>query len=70
MSTARIATKNTCLSVKQVKEIASLFNMDDDKLAYAKFAFDYCVDKANYYEVSDVFSFSSTTDDFNKFLDK
>jgi hypothetical protein len=70
MSTARIATKNACLSVKQVKEITSLFNMDDDKLAYAKFAFDYCVDKANYYEVSEVFSFSSTTDDFNNFLDK
>lgn len=70
MSTARIATKNTCLSVQQVKDIAGLFNMDDDKLAYAKFAYDYCVDKANYYQVSDIFSFSSTTDNFNQFLDK
>lgn len=70
MSTARIATKNNCLSVKQVKEIAKLFNMDEDKLAYAKFAYDYCVDKGSYFEVSEVFSFSSTTDEFNSFLDK
>lgn len=70
MSTAKIATKGSCLSVNQVKEICKLFAMDNDKLEYAKFAYDYCVDKTNYYEVSEIFSFSSTTDDFNKFLEK
>ncbi len=70
MSTAKVATKNACLSVDQVKEICKLFSMDDDKLAYAKFAYDYCVDKANYYTVSEVFAFSTTTDDFNKFLEQ
>ncbi len=69
MSTAKVATKNNCISVSQVKEICKLFSMDDDKLAYAKFAYDYCVDKGNYYLVSDVFSFSSTTDDLNKFIE-
>jgi len=70
MSTAKIATKNACLSVDQVKEICNLFSMDDDKLAYAKYAYDYCVDKSTYYEIGDIFSFSSTTDEFNKFLEK
>ncbi|MCC6371904.1 MAG: DUF4476 domain-containing protein [Bacteroidia bacterium] len=70
MSTAKIATKNACLSVDQIKEICKLFSMDDDKLEYAKYAYDYCTEKATYYEVSEVFSFSSTTDDFNKFLEK
>jgi len=28
------------------------------------------VDKANYYQVSDVFSFSATTDELNEFLTK
>jgi len=69
MSTAKVATKNACLSVNQVKEIAKLFMMDDEKRAYAEFAYDHCVDKANYYEVSEIFSFSSTTEDFNKFLE-
>lgn len=70
MSTAKVATKNNCLSVNQVKEIAKLFSMDEDKLAYAKYAYDYCIDKANYYQVSDVFSFSSSTDELNEFLSK
>jgi hypothetical protein len=70
MSTAKIATKNGCVSSNQVMEICKLFSMDDDKLAYAKYAYDYCVDKANYYTVSEIFSFSSTTDDFNKFLEQ
>jgi hypothetical protein len=70
MSTAKIATKNACLSIAQVKEICKLFSMDDDKLTYAKYAHGFCVDKANYYQVSEVFSFSSTTDEFNKFLEQ
>lgn len=70
MSVARVATKNACMTVNQIKEITKLFSMDDDKLVYAKFAFDYCVDKANYYEISDAFSFSTTQEDFLKFLDK
>jgi hypothetical protein len=70
MSTAKVATKNGCLSTEQVKEICKLFSMDDDKLTYAKYAYNYCVDKANYYQVSEVFSFSTTTDEFNKFLEQ
>jgi hypothetical protein len=70
MSTAKAATRNACLSANQVKEICKLFNMDDEKLAYAKFAYDYSVDKANYYQVSEVFSFSGTTEDFNHFLEQ
>jgi len=69
MSTAKVATKNSCLSVNQIKEITKLFSMDEDKLTYAKYAYDYCVDKANYYQVGDVFSFSSTTDELNAFLE-
>lgn len=69
MSTAKVATKNNCLSVSQISEISKLFSMDDDKLAYAKFAYDYCVDKGNFYQISEIFSFSTTTDELNKFLE-
>lgn len=68
MSTAKIATKNTYLSLGQIKVLAMLFTMDDDRLEYAKFAYTYCVDKANYYQVSDAFKFSSTADELNAFL--
>jgi hypothetical protein len=70
MSTAKVATKNACLSVNQIKEICNLFSMDEDKLAYAKYAYDYCTEKGNYYQVGDVFSFSTSTDELNAFLEK
>jgi hypothetical protein len=69
MSTAKLATKNNCMSVAQVKGICALFSMDEDKLTYAKYAYDYSMEKGNYYQVGEIFSFSSTTDDFNKFLE-
>lgn len=69
MSTAKQATKNNCLSTDQIKVIMELFSMDDDKLAYAKFAYDYCTDRKNYYTLGDVFSFSSSTEELNKFLE-
>ncbi|WP_317898470.1 DUF4476 domain-containing protein [Aurantibacillus circumpalustris] len=70
MSTAKVATKNACLSVDQIKVITKLFSMDGDKLTYAKYAYDYCVDKSNYYQVGEVFSFSTTTEELNAFLTK
>lgn len=69
MSTAKIATKNNCLSTNQIFEICKLFSMDDDKLKYAQFAYDFCSDKANYYTISEVFAFSTTQEKFNTFLD-
>ena len=70
MSTAKVATKNACLSSAQIKGICGLFAMDDDKLTYAKYAYNYCTDKANYYQVSEIFSFSGTTEELNKFLEQ
>jgi hypothetical protein len=70
MSTAKVATKNACLSADQITELCKLFSMDDDKLTYAKYAWDSCVDKGNYYRVSEAFSFSGTTEELNKFLEQ
>ncbi len=70
MSTAKIATKNACLSTEQIAGICKLFSMDDDRLEYAKYAYDACVDKANLYHLSEVFSFNTTTEEFNAFLQK
>lgn len=68
LSTAKLAVKNACMTSQQIKGICSLLGMDDDKLDYAKYAYSYCYDKANFYQVSEAFSFSGTTDKLNKFL--
>ncbi|HYG51911.1 MAG TPA: DUF4476 domain-containing protein [Flavobacteriales bacterium] len=69
MSTAKLATKNTCLSTAQVTEIAKMFMMDEQRLEFAKYAWDYTTDRQNFYQVSEAFSFDSTTTELNKFLE-
>jgi hypothetical protein len=70
MSTAKQATKNNCLSVAQIGEIMKVFMMDDSKLEYAKYAYDYCTEKNNYYQLADVLTYSSTQEEFNAWLEK
>lgn len=65
---AKAATKNNCLSIAQIKGICELMPMDDHKLTYAKYAYDYCTEKKNYYQVGESFSFPNTTQKLNKFL--
>ncbi len=70
LSTAKVATKNKCLSIEQIKEICNLFKMDDEKLDFAKYAYPLCSEKNNYYLISDVFSISSSNAEMNAFLEK
>lgn len=69
LKVAKTFTKNNCLSVAQIKEVIGLFSFEDGKLEYAKFAYDYCVDKNNYYQVGDAFTFSGSVDELNEFLE-
>jgi hypothetical protein len=48
--------------------ILQLFTFEDNKLELAKFAYDYCIDRENYYRVNDVFTFSSSKDELSRFL--
>lgn len=57
-----------CFSVSQIKEMIRQFSFEDNKLELAKFSWDYCIDKENYYQVSDVFSFSSSTEELSRYI--
>ncbi len=57
-----------CFTVTQLKEIILLFSFEDNKLDLAKYSYVYCSDKQNYYQINDVFNFSSSKDELNKFI--
>ena|SRR5688572_11786162 len=57
-----------CFSVAQIKEIMQMFSFESNKLIIAKYAYTYCIDRTNYYQVNDVFSFSSSKDDLNNYI--
>ncbi|MFN6944738.1 MAG: DUF4476 domain-containing protein [Cytophagaceae bacterium] len=70
MQVAQQITKNNCLSTAQVKELIQLFSFETSRLDFAKFAYDFTVDKNNYWQINDAFSFSSSVTELNKFLEK
>ena len=65
---AKEILRKNCLSTGQIRELMEMFSFEKNKLDLAKFAHDYCVDKDNYYQLNDVFSFSSSVDELTEFL--
>ncbi len=70
LSSAKTIASKNCLSADQVVKICRLFNFEDNKLVFAKFAYRYTTDKKNYFKVLDVFTFSSNKDELNKFMEE
>ncbi|MFT4645519.1 MAG: hypothetical protein ACI8ZX_001936 [Planctomycetota bacterium] len=64
----QITTSNICFTASQIKSITEIFSFEDAKLEYAKFAYDYCLDRNNYWQINEVFNFSSTTEELNSFV--
>jgi hypothetical protein len=69
MTMAKQIGKDRCFTVSQVKGIMGLFGFEDSKLDFAKFAYDHVYDKGNYYKVNDAFSFESSIDELNKYIE-
>lgn len=52
----------------QVKEMMGLFAFEDSKLELAKYAYDYTVDKGNYFIVNDAFVYSSSKEELMNYI--
>ena len=68
LEVAKQITANNWLCVSQIVKICRLFSFENSKLEYAKYAYRSCVDKNNYYQVNDVFSFSASKDELRNFI--
>jgi hypothetical protein len=69
MKTAKQMTKVNCLTVKQIRSIMDVFSFEEYKLEYAKYAYAFCTEKKNYFQLTEAFSFSSSSDSLNEFLE-
>lgn len=61
-------TRGRCFTVDQIKQLLNLFSFESSKLDLAKYLYEFCIDKQNYFRVNEVFSFSSSVDDLNRFI--
>ena len=70
LSTAKQITAKNYLCVAQIIQICRQFSHEQTKLDFAKYAYPYCVDQNNYYQLNEVFSYSSSKDELRKYIDK
>ena len=68
LNVAKQAIGSNNLTAAQVKELVGLFTFESSKLEIAKFAYGRTVDRNNYYQVSDAFTFSSSVDDLSGYI--
>jgi hypothetical protein len=68
LTTAKAVMKNNMFTTSQLTELCKLFGYDNYRLDFAKFAYDYCVDKNLYFTLGDTFSYSSYKTSLMTFL--
>lgn len=66
LSIAKQVTQSNCLFADQVKEVVMLMEWEETKLDFAKFAYRYTYDQANYFKVHDAFEWESSIEDLNR----
>lgn len=68
-SMAKRTAKNECLETSQVKEIIQVFDYEDTRLKFAKYAYDYVHNPKKYYKVNDAFEYEMTMEELNEYID-
>ena len=68
LSTAKTIASSNCLTCDQIVQICNQFSFEENKLTFAKHAFKYTTDPKNYFKVNNVFSFSSSKEELNDFI--
>lgn len=61
-------TKTNWFTAAQIKELCDLFSFDSGKLEIAKYLYDYCADKQNYFQVYPTFDFDSNVKELTKYI--
>lgn len=66
---AKQIAKANCLLASQVKQIMQLFEYEDSKLDFAKYAYKYTYDQNNYYKVNDAFEYELTIEELDEYIE-
>ena len=68
LEAARNLTRANTLTANQVAEIVHLLALDNNRLEYAKFAYEYTYDRQNYLMVADALSFTNNRRSLEQFI--
>lgn len=68
LTLAKQVINSNCLLSSQVREIMQLFTFEENKLDFAKYAYGRTYDIGNYYKVNDAFTFETSIDELNSYI--
>lgn len=68
LQVAKQIVNSNCLTSAQVRELMNIFSFEDTRLDLAKYCYGYTYDLGNYYKVNDAFTFSSSVDELNQYI--
>lgn len=68
MSIAKEGLSDHCMLSSQVKEVMLLFTFEENKLDFAKYAYDHTYDIGNYFKVNNAFTFENSTEELNQYI--
>jgi hypothetical protein len=68
LSTAKQIASSNCLSTNQIAALIKIFSFEESKLDFAKYAYDFCVDRNNYFKIANSFSFESSKTELNDYV--
>lgn len=68
LSTAKQIVSSNCLNTNQIAALIKIFGFEESKLDFAKYAYDFCVDRNNYFKIANSFSFESSKTELNNYL--
>jgi len=69
LTMAKQVLNSNCLLSSQVKEVMMVFSFEDTRLELAKLAWGKTFDCGNYYKLNDAFTFESSIDELNKYIE-
>lgn len=64
----QVVRAKQCFSVYQIKQLLELFSFENNRLDLAKFCYNYCTDRSDYYKLNSSFTYSGSVDELNKYI--
>jgi hypothetical protein len=70
MTAKQVVKSKKCFTTAQIIRIVEIFSFESSKLEMAKYSYNYCTDKDNYYKVNNTLTFSSSKENLNDYISR
>lgn len=68
LTVAKQAASSNCMTANQIKGVMSAFGWEDTRVDFAKYAYAYCLDQQNYFQVNSAFEWDDSVQELNDYI--